>query len=34
VVYPGNKRYALGDGITAVPLNEVVGGMKGLFHKE
>jgi uncharacterized protein len=34
VVYPGNKRYALGDGITAVPLNEVVEGMKGLFHKK
>ena len=31
VVYPGKKRYALGHGVTAVPLNSVVDGMKGLF---
>jgi len=31
VVYPGKKRYALGDGVAAVPLNSVVDGMKGLF---
>jgi hypothetical protein len=31
VVYPGRKRYALGDGVAAVPLNAVAEGMKGLF---
>jgi uncharacterized protein len=31
VVYPGRNRYALGDGVTAVPLNTVIEGMKGLF---
>ena len=31
VVYPGRKRYALGNGVTAVPLNAVAEGMKGLF---
>ena len=31
VVYPGRKRYALGYGIAAVPLNAVAEGMKGLF---
>jgi len=34
VVYPGRKRYALGDGITAVPLNAVAEGMKGLFPEK
>ena len=31
VVYPGKKRYAMGDGIAAVPLSAVAEGMKGLF---
>ena len=31
VVYPGKKRYTMGDGVAAVPLNAVVEGMKGLF---
>lgn len=31
VVYPGNKRYALGDGIAAVPVNALAEGIKGLF---
>ena len=34
VVYPGKKRYAMGDGVAAVPLNAVVEGMKGLFPKK
>jgi hypothetical protein len=34
VVYPGKKRYAMGDGISAVPLNAVVEGMKGLFPRK
>lgn len=34
VVYPGKKRYALGDGIAAVPLNAVAKGMKGLFPEK
>jgi hypothetical protein len=34
VVYPGKKRYALGHGVTAVPLNSVVEGMNGLFPKK
>jgi uncharacterized protein len=33
VVYPGKKRYAMGDGVAAVPLNAVVEGMKGLFPR-
>lgn len=33
VVYPGTKRYSLGDRITAVPLVAVADGMKGLFPK-
>jgi hypothetical protein len=33
VVYPGKKRYALGDAVAAVPLNSVVEGMKGLFPR-
>jgi hypothetical protein len=33
VVYPGKKRYALGDGVAAVFLNSVVEGMKGLFPR-
>ena len=33
VVYPGTKRYALGNGVTAVPLDAVADGMKGLFRK-
>ncbi|MFZ3135937.1 MAG: DUF4143 domain-containing protein, partial [Thermodesulfovibrionales bacterium] len=31
VVYPGRKRYALGNGVTAVPLNALTEGIKGLF---
>ncbi len=31
VVYPGKKRYSMGDGVAAVPLNAVADGMKGLF---
>ena len=31
VVYPGRKRYALSNGVAAVPLNAVAEGMKGLF---
>ncbi len=34
VVYPGTKRYSLGDGVTAVPLDAVADGMKGLFPKK
>lgn len=34
VVYPGKKRYAMGNGVTAVPLNAVLEGMKGLFPKK
>ncbi len=34
VIYPGTKRYAMGDGVAAVPLNAVVEGMKGLFPKK
>jgi len=34
VVYPGTKRYSLGDGVTAVPLDAVADGMKGLFAKK
>lgn len=34
VVYPGRKRYALGDRIAAVPLNAVAEGMKGLFPEK
>jgi len=33
VIYPGVKRYALGDGVSTVPLNAVAEGMKGLFPK-
>jgi len=33
VIYPGAKRYALGDGVSTVPLNAVAEGMKGLFPK-
>jgi len=34
VVYPGRKRYAMGEGVAAVPLNAVTDGMKGLFPKK
>jgi predicted AAA+ superfamily ATPase len=34
VVYPGKNRYAMGDGVAAVPLNAVAEGMKGLFPKK
>ena len=34
VVYPGKKRYALGDCVAAVPLNSVVERMNGLFPKK
>ncbi|HDH06200.1 MAG TPA: DUF4143 domain-containing protein [Nitrospirae bacterium] len=31
VVYPGTKRYAVGEHIAVVPLDAVAEGMKGLF---
>ncbi len=31
VVYPGSKRYSLGERVAAVPLETVAEGMKGLF---
>ena len=31
VIYPGNTRYTLGDGIFAVPFDAVTKGLKGLF---
>jgi hypothetical protein len=31
IIYPGKKRYALADQVTAVPLASVVDGMKGIF---
>ena len=34
IVYPGTKRYSLGDNIAAVPLNSVTDGIKGLFPKK
>ncbi len=34
VVYPGKKRYAMSDGVAAVPFNAVVDGMKGLFPRK
>lgn len=34
VVYPGAKRYSLGDRVAAVPLETVADGMKGLFPKK
>jgi predicted AAA+ superfamily ATPase len=34
VVYPGTKRYSLGDRVAAVPLEAVADGMKGLFPKK
>jgi hypothetical protein len=34
VVYPGTKRYSLGDKVAAIPLGAVKEGMKGLFLKE
>jgi predicted AAA+ superfamily ATPase len=34
VVYPGTKRYSLGDRVTAVPLEAVADGMRGLFPKK
>ncbi len=34
VVYPGTKRYSLGDNVAAVPLEAVADGMKGLFPKK
>ena len=34
VVYPGTKRYSLGDGVTAVPLDVIAEGVKGLFAKK
>jgi hypothetical protein len=32
VIYPGVKRYELGNRVFAVPFEEVENGMKGLFH--
>lgn len=29
--YPGPRRYAMGDGLAAVPLDAIPEGMKGLF---
>lgn len=34
VVYPGTKRYSLGERVTAVPLEAVADGMRGLFPKK
>ena len=34
VIYPGTKRYALGDGVATVPLHAVAEGIKGLFPKK
>lgn len=34
VVYPGSKRYSLGNRINVVPLDMVADGMKGLFPKK
>jgi hypothetical protein len=34
VIYPGIKRYPLGGGVTAVPLDAVADGMNGLFPKK
>ena len=34
VVYPGTKRYSLGERVAAVPLEAVAEGMKGLFPKK
>jgi len=31
VAYPDKKRYTMGDGVTAVPLDAVIEGMKDLF---
>ena len=31
VVYPGTKRYAVGEHIAVIPLDAVAEGMKGLF---
>ena len=33
VVYPGTKRYSLGERVVAVPLAAMTAGMKGLFPK-
>jgi hypothetical protein len=33
LVYPGTKRYSLDKRVTAVPLDAVADGMKGLFPK-
>jgi hypothetical protein len=34
VVYPGTKRYSLGERVAAVPLEAVAEGLKGLFPKK
>ena len=34
VVYPGTKRFSLGDNVAAVPLVALADGMKGLFPKK
>jgi len=34
VVYPGTKRYSVDERVTAVPLEAVADGMKGLFPKK
>jgi len=34
VVYPGTKRYSLGERVAAVPLETVAEGLKGLFPKK
>jgi predicted AAA+ superfamily ATPase len=34
VVYPGTKRYSLGERVTAIPLEAVADGMRGLFPKK
>ncbi|OGX08708.1 MAG: hypothetical protein A2Z88_01805 [Omnitrophica WOR_2 bacterium GWA2_47_8] len=32
VIYPGEKRYAIHKKIDAVPFNEIIGGIKGIFR--
>jgi hypothetical protein len=34
VVYPGKKRYTMGVGVAAVPLDAVAEGLKGLFPEK
>ena len=34
VIYPGTKRYSLGNRVTAVPVETIAEGIKGLFPKK